>query len=1318
VTLELNLRFPQINQVIVKFDDDETDTLDFASPLSEEDQKEIRWYLEVYATRYTTEVDDERAKKIADQFPKWGADLFNAVFHSRAAQRRFNDFQDEDEPGRLLTISASHPAILSLPWELLRDPEGTYLVHENPRISIRRRLAGAGGGRKPFKVKVKDRLRLLFVVSRPSDRGFIDPRGEAIAVLDAIAQEAAGRVEVEFLRPATLDNLVARLEDRRKPPVDIVHFDGHGVFDPDGRWQERAKFSDPVGATKGGNENGGNTGYLLFENKEGKLALISAETLGDMLNRQKVGLIVLSACQSAAMGGEEAMGCVAARLTHAGIPAVLAMTHSVLVITARQLFAKFYQRLVSGEGIGEALDNARRDLYLNRERGERQRGDKRITMKLYDWFLPALYQAGKDTPLLRNDLTPPTPLPCEGRGENERTRGKDSDSYSPLLVGEGLGERSSWGNLPPLQEAGFFGRSRELWLIERWFVQGTRRITLLGFGGQGKTYLVQEAGRWLYRTGMFEKVCFVDYAAFQGVDAVALAVSTLATVLDKSLLDVSAASQALREMPTLLILDNLETLSDPSLTLPLSRGGNLNVPPLQEETQTNSFPPLQGGTEGGQTLRELLDVAKQWSEVGECRVLLTTRMLDFAHPDYPTEGSLRHLSLPLGGLDKEDALAYFQKLMEFPPAPQFDPPERDVLERLFKLVDFHPLSIGLLARQLKVRRPAELGQRWEALIAETPDNPLLASLNLSLERLDDEARQWLPRLGVFQGGAMEDVLLMITGFSEAQWQKLRPALEATGLIQPEYLLGVTVPFLKFHPTLAPALWSRLASDEEAELLARHRLLYYQLSNYLYFQDDKNPHEIRAIAQRELPNLLVAVRRALDAGEEWAVEFVTGVNKFLNDFGLNLDKAELNLRIEKMSGEAGSQAWFLTRSNIGEQLYSVGDYPQAAHVFNEILARLGEQLSYNRCCTLDMLGRCFMSQCQAKQAAGFYRQGLAIGAQLEASDDVKRLMGTLQTDLADVLMDMEDYDEARIAYEVALAIYAELGATHSAAVVNGELGTLAMLQGNRQQEAPQRFREALTTFQQLNEPAAEAKAWNQLGLVYGKAQQWDAAEDAYRKSAQIEESQGNLAGAARTWVNLALFNANTGKLEEAEGWFRKALKRLDREKKSQTLNILADLLQNQPNRLEEARQLAKEALAISKTLDPAAAEIWKTYYILAEIADKQGDTTHAKDYRRLSREARAAFAGTRYELRKHGQLISVVVAAVDDAQVRQQLEAETEKFGDAWKNLVTAIHRILEGERNEELLCESLNYEQAPIINAILRGIADPETLKPLWEGQE
>ncbi len=1246
--MELNLRFPENHQVIVTFDGQDTERLDFASPLSAADREEIRWYLEKYAASYTTDVDDKRAEGIAKKFRQWGEALFNAVFQHRTAQRLFNYFQDENQPGRLLTISASHPAILSLPWELLRDPQGTYLFHENPRISIRRRLAGAGGGRRPFKVQVKDRLRLLFVVSRPSDAGFIDPRGEAMAVLNAIQQAAARRVEVEFLRPATLDNLVARLEDSRQPPVDIVHFDGHGVFDLDGRFQEQAKHSDPVGLTKGGNENGGNIGYLLFEDKEGKKALITAETLGDMLNRQKVGLIVLSACQSAAMGGEDgedAMGSVAARLTHAGIPTVLAMTHSVLVTTTQQLFAKFYQGLVSGAGMGEALDNARRDLYLNQQRGERQRGEQRVQLKLQDWFLPALYQGAGDTPLLQQDLN------------NQES-----------------GESPKWGNLQDLKEAGFFGRSRELWQIERCFVQGTRRLTVSGFGGQGKTYLVQEAGRWLHRTGMFEKVCFVDYAAFGGVDAVGWAVSTLATVLEQSLIDGAAATQALRKQATLLILDNLETLP-------------------------------------AETLRELLTVAKQWSEVGECRVLLTTRTPDFYHPDYPTQGSRKHISLFLRGLGQEDALAYFQSLIKLTLAPKFDPPQRGVLLKLFKLVDFHPLSIGLLAKQLESRRPAELGQRLEALIAQTPDNPLLASLNLSLERLDAEAMQLLPRLGVFQGGALEPYLLKITEISESQWQTLRLALEATGLIQVDRL------FLKFHPTLAPALWPRLSPEAQTELLARYQEWYYQVSSYLYFEDDKNPHFARAIAQGELPNLLYAVDGALNAGAEWAVKFVDNVNKILGKFGLNRDHTRLHQRIAELIGEVGSDTWFLSRTSSGEQLINAGRYQQAAQVFSEILAELGKQPSYKRCVTLSWLGRCLSSQKQTAQAAEIYRDGLAVAQQLEQSDNVKKLMGTLQTELADALTDMGDYGEARIAYEAVLAIDKEIGDLSGVAVSNGQLGTLAMLQGNLP-EAEQRYREALTINRQLNEPASEATGWHNLGIVYEIGQQWDAAEDAYRTSAQIKESLGNLADAASTWGQLGNLNNSAGKLREAEAWYRKALNQYhqleDRASASLILNNLANTLQNQPHRLSEARQLAEDALAIRKTLDPAAAKIWKTYNILARIADKQSDSTQAQEYRRQARQAKVAFAGTQYELRKYGQFIAGVVAAVDDAEEREQLEAALENLvKNGWGNLVAAIRLILAGERDENILCEQLDLEESMIISAILRGIADPHSLAAL-----
>ncbi|MEO1149247.1 MAG: CHAT domain-containing protein, partial [Cyanobacteria bacterium J06638_22] len=276
-----------------------------------------------------------------------------------------------------------------------------------------------------------------------------------------------------------------------------------------------------------------------------------ADRLGLLLNQQGLGLVLLSACQSAAVAGEEAMGSVAARLTQAGIPSVVAMPYSVLIHTTRDLFATFYENLVQRKGIGASLDNARRRLMTNPKRGERQRGQDRIPLNLEDWFIPNLYQSGVDTPL----LIPPSP-PYQGGDERQSPPAQGENApQSPPYQG-GLGG----SNLPPAQESGFHGRTRELWQIERAFVRGTHRITLHGFGGQGKTALACEAARWLQRTGMFQRICFVDYNAFQGEDAVSLAVAALSTVLEQSLLDADAATAALHRTPTLLILDNLETL--------------------------------------------------------------------------------------------------------------------------------------------------------------------------------------------------------------------------------------------------------------------------------------------------------------------------------------------------------------------------------------------------------------------------------------------------------------------------------------------------------------------------------------------------------------------------------------------------------------------------------------------------------------------------------------------------------------------------------------------------------------------------------------
>jgi hypothetical protein len=115
MSLELNVRFPSSDCLIVSFEHNETATVEFTSPLNARDREEIQWYLETYTARYTTDADDAEAARIEAKLPIWGKALFEAAFSDRTAERLFNRFQEKQEQGRLLTISAEHPAVLSLP---------------------------------------------------------------------------------------------------------------------------------------------------------------------------------------------------------------------------------------------------------------------------------------------------------------------------------------------------------------------------------------------------------------------------------------------------------------------------------------------------------------------------------------------------------------------------------------------------------------------------------------------------------------------------------------------------------------------------------------------------------------------------------------------------------------------------------------------------------------------------------------------------------------------------------------------------------------------------------------------------------------------------------------------------------------------------------------------------------------------------------------------------------------------------------------------------------------------------------------------------
>jgi tetratricopeptide (TPR) repeat protein len=1278
---DLYLSFPARDRVRVTSSGGSSEALPFSSPISAKHLRDLAWYVEVYGAHSLGDPDDAEAARIRDLLPVWGARLFDAVFGHPTARFLWERFLRGGS--RLLTVASDDAFVHALPWELLHAPGGGgFLFMGSPRISIRRamvRRPSAAASSPPFAPTAG--LTLLFVVCRPREADFLDPRSDPEAIMEAIEEQAPGRIRCEFLRPPTLASLTERLADARRPPIQVVHFDGHGAFDREGNLA-------PGGLP--------NTGYLLFETEGGGPDPVSADRFASSLRQHRLELVILSACQSAMVQegeGEEAddrrpqpaMGSVAAQLTASGVAAVLAMTHSILVATTRALFGAFYRSLAQGTRVGEALDEARQHLWNHPEKYEVQRGTDRVPLRLHDWFLPALYQAGDDVQLLT--AAPPAPFPA------------------PL-------PRSA--NLPAPPGAGFFGRRWELWRIERWFAEGVRRITVSGFGGQGKTALALEAGRWLVRTGMFEVCVFVDYARLQTLDAVSVAVERVGTVLAGRGDDAGVATSLLRGTPTLVILDNLEALPT-------------------------------------EALRELLAAAEVWSEAGQSRVLCTTRRPGFDDLESPAAwafGQNRLTLQALGSLeDPSDALEWFAALAKLPPPPSLPPPGRPELVDLFDKVGFHPLSIRILAHQLKSREARVLGRRLEELIGSEmvessgEDAPpgLLASLRLSLDLLDSAARELLPRLGVFHGGAFESHLLDVTEIPHQEWLPLRHQLEAAALLGLETVRSTGEPYLRFHPTLAPMLWAGLPEEERRRGAASHLRRYSELVEALYFEIPIHPDWARAVVRRELPNILAAVNVAIEERDPGAVSFVTSLCTFLDLFGLRKEAASLLARVDDLASEVGSEALFQAQLSLGTQRLAEQDIAGAEAIFWGLLNQLGNDPTYERALILAKLARCHLAAGNPNLAIDRDRAALTVLESLQQKEEnagYRRLEGTCWTDLGDALAEQGRWGEARATYGRSWEIALEQDDLHAQGVLMAQAGALDLAEG-KLQDAQRRYELALSLYQELAEPGGEAICLHQLGRVFQEAELWEEAEGHFREAARLREEIGDRAGAATSWQQLGHLSARAERVEAAERWYRKALgvyatedAPLDR---SNLLHNLAHVVCDRPDRLAEARELAEHALELKRWADPGSAQIWETYFLLALILNRlagvpvgpwpwKWQAAEARPLRHLGRESKWSFPGTRHELRAHGELIASMVGACSGdasaAALVAQHQQSMREVGGPWGTAFSEVlDRLLRGERDRAALWDELDLNSSMIVAAILQGIADPGSLRDVVSGE-
>ncbi|MFK7922142.1 MAG: CHAT domain-containing protein, partial [Bacteroidia bacterium] len=521
----------------------ESKRFDFTAPIGLLESEDLRWYLEEYYL-WPTELFQQRARTIEANLPKWGEELFRSIRKSDSARdvmaawqhsngesrRRFSIRIDGEPPegsneSKQKAYYEAASGLFSIPWELMHDGKGFMFRGSKQSVQVRRRLPN----REHLPTRVsKLPIRILLISPRPEQKGvgYLDHRMSAKPLLAATA-DLGDLIQVKVLTTPTFLALKAEIEKAQDAdqPYDVLHFDGHGVFD-----KQRG------------------LGALCFESakveEQSKLhgramELIYADQMVELLDKNRIPLVFLEACQTAQVDTDPTAS-VAGRLLQAGVSSVVAMTHSVLVETARRFTGAFYKALANGKRIGEAMLVGQQYLYFDDFRGEIM-GKGELHLK--DWFVPVLYQEKEDPYLIRKRVSQ------QSQTLQQKAR------------------QLKLGALPAPPPQSFIGRSRQLLALERLLLQKSWAV-IRGQGGAGKTTLAVETCRWLVQSGRFARCAFVsleEYSDARGMlDHLGrqlvgkeYTVSIYGDDLSKALQPIE---RALEDFPTLILLDNLESI--------------------------------------------------------------------------------------------------------------------------------------------------------------------------------------------------------------------------------------------------------------------------------------------------------------------------------------------------------------------------------------------------------------------------------------------------------------------------------------------------------------------------------------------------------------------------------------------------------------------------------------------------------------------------------------------------------------------------------------------------------------------------------------
>lgn len=628
---------------------------------------------------------------------------------------------------------------------------------------------------------------------------------------------------------------------------------------------------------------------------------------------------------------------------------------------------------------------------------------------------------------------------------------RDPASRAPVTTSSSLDAR----NLElPLTLTRFFGRDAEVSALCDWLRScHSRLLTLTGAGGIGKTRLAIEAAR-AYAAEFTGRIVFVPLADVVGTDGIpAHLLNAFRLSADGKTTPLAQLIAALRDTPTLLILDNFEHL------IP---GGAAFVLELLA-----SAPSLRCLVAS----RQRLDVAGEQ--------VFPLEPLPCPESDAGLEALSRCPSAQLL-VDRVRAVR-----------PDFQVTVRNsaALAAVCRRLEGLPLALELAAARIQVmtvgQMQVELEHRLEFLVSRRRKtgprhHSLRATLDWSCQLLRAEQQRFLACMTVFRGGwtaeaaqaiCQAEDLSAVNGASGDTLSRLEE-LHACSLIHAEEC-DENMRFRMLEMVREYAQEKRCAPEENNDLEDRHRQYFTRLAEegetaihkdcdtrrYLDRLDAEHDNFRQALAFCRDNGLIEAGLRLSSAlvrfwiARGYQVEGSAWLTHFLDrdiDGRPTLHRARALIAMASCSSEAGQyeQAVLLCEQAllIAERNRSVGTIAYAYHTMGYALRRKGmldlaheafrksvtyyrqDQDEFGVTLTLTGTANLYRDQGDTASCLPLYDESIALARRLKS----RTRLALALVGLAITYHHLENYEAAHDLYEEALQINRELGDTRNIA----------------------------------------------------------------------------------------------------------------------------------------------------------------------------------------------------------------------------------------------------------------------------------------------